>query len=717
MGQSAPDDWAIQKYLESDLSYVTGSAVYYTRWSVLDNETDLYYNTYQTVAGGLLIQQRNTGLSVLDTVTAETGTTTAHYGLVVASSSFPPTGLTATSITISTIGIEWVNNETTYITGNTVQVYSGGTWNDIADVGSTDTTYTLTGLTWNTTYTIRVAVRYNGYFPSTSISPTTLDATPIAPTSVTQTAADFTTIDISWTNNEDYGKGDFNSAQINNGGWQNTAVSLAATTHQFTGLTANNTYSIRVALVDTGSTYYYSSAIDGDTQEILAPSNLAIASKGLTYIGLTWQNNSASEGVKVYYKKTVDVSWIEWGDVASGSTSSTITGLDSQTQYSFKVASYYNPEFDSGVVSETTNTFPSPFCAAANYTITNSTCGNSDGSINITNPDYLELYDFVLTDIDNVVVTLTGLTAGFYFLTVTVKSEYSQLYSGDACNFEWIEIIDSDSPMVLDSVSVRPAQCQSFDVVSGRIYYDVSGLDTGHTYSFNVWDADKNLMASQTGLTTTEEFLLDNVSAGCYYTIITDEISGCHLIVDAKCVTALSQLSQGGLKKCWIAPWTDYLDYNYWTSTDDDFFLEFEDTSFFFSTKIKEYLLTTGGSIQWYSLPIAPQVAKLSQKLNKVPQGFIFEDTLDIAIAKGNASKWTAMATILNPENKWLWIVLDADGNYWTGGYRHGARISAYNFKSGARSEDNGYLLTFSAQSENKIMTNIDSNYVKNNVI
>ena len=79
-----------------------------------------------------------------------------------------------------------------------MQVYSGGTWNDVATVASGATTYTLTGLTDNTTYTIRVAVDYyDNYFPSTSISSTTLQATPQAPSGVTQTSADFTTIGIS----------------------------------------------------------------------------------------------------------------------------------------------------------------------------------------------------------------------------------------------------------------------------------------------------------------------------------------------------------------------------------------------------------------------------------------------------------------------------------------------------------------------------------------
>lgn len=74
------------------------------------------------------------------------------------------------------------------------------------------------------------------------------------------------------------------------------------------------------------------------------------------------------------------------------------------------------------------------------------------------------------------------------------------------------------------------------------------------------------------------------------------------------------------------------------------------------------------------------------------------------------------MATLLNPENKWIYIMQDADGYYWTGGYLHGAKISAYNFKTGARGEDNGCTLEIQAVSENKLLVNIDENYVINYV-
>ena len=94
-----------------------------------------------------------------------------------------------------------------------------------------------------------------------------------------------------------------------------------------------------------------------------------------------------------------------------------------------------------------------------------------------------------------------------------------------------------------------------------------------------------------------------------------------------------------------------------------------------------------------------------------------FTKTLSIGIAKANAAKWTQMATILNPENKWIVIVQDADDFWWSFGYRFGARISLHQFKTGLRGEDDGYSLEIQGIENNKILTAIDEDYVKNFVI
>jgi len=389
---------------------------------------------------------------------------------------------------------------------------------------------------------------------------------------------------------------------------------------------------------------------------------------------------------------------------------------------------YYDLYVYGSATAEVDN--PPSFCETAPYTVSGSTCGNADGKITIVNQNlaiyasYFDVYDFTLTDVTGGTYTFntttgeaTGLTSNYYFLTATVKPEYWYYYGRDDCSFEWIKIEDADNPAYLVGVSVRPLQCQPFDKQYGRIYYNVSGLTSVSTYAFYAYTSDLTLYYQKTGITSTEDFILANADAQCYWVLIRDEVTGCALLLDNRCVPSISSLSTGGIKKLWIAKWTDDLDYNYWSTKDDDYFLEFEDTSFFLSTKIKEFLSITGGTIQWYEIPVLPKVVNVSQKLDKVRQGYIFTDNLNIGIAKANATKWTQMATIINPENKWVYVVQTIDDFYWCGGYRHGARISAYSYQTGARGEDNGYKLTITAVSENKLLTNLDENYVINSII
>jgi len=261
---------------------------------------------------------------------------------------------------------------------------------------------------------------------------------------------------------------------------------------------------------------------------------------------------------------------------------------------------------------------------------------------------------------------------------------------------------------------VKPLQCQPFDVQYGRIFYNVSGLTSGSTYSFYAFTSDLTLYYQKTGITSTNQFILANALAQCYWVLIRDEVTGCALLLDNRCVPSTTLYSLGGIKKLWITPWSADVDYNFWSTADEDYFLEFEDTSFFLSTKIKEFLSLSGGTIQWYSLPVAGKTVKLSQKLAKVRQGFIFTDTLNVAISQATAAKWQQVSTILNTENKWIFACIDENDFGWCGGYYHGAEIAAYSFASGARGEDDGYQLTISAVSENKILTALDRDYITN---
>jgi len=608
---------------------------------------------------------------------------------------------------------------------------NGTSYSNIA--GATSTTYQPPALYANTYYKRRVYDTFCGigYADYSNVVLITVSgappATPSAPSGLTATNIDCATCDLQW---------------INNGGgivknviqrWDGIAfndeeeVSFSATTFNGFELYPNTENQIKVCAVDSGDTYYCSDAITAQTTYIAAPTGFSgyLDDKNVV---LSWTNISTGATELSVYRCLSGGTCEYIAYLPYSATTYTDTTTIREETYSYSIISEcHGYGYGTPFIDFTIPTAPlvPPFCDGSNYAASGSTCGNSDGVIAITNIDYFTYYDFTLTDITGGTYTFntttgeaTGLSSNYYFLTATVKPEYWYYYGRETCTFDWIKIEDTDNPAFLVGVSVKPQQCGPFDRQFGRIFYNVSGLTSGNTYSFYAFTSDLSLYYSKTGITSTEDFILANANAECYWVLIRDEVTGCALLLDNRCVPSIPFFSLGGIKKLYLAKWSSDLDYNYWKDSDEDYFLEFEDTSFFTSTKIKEYLSFTGGTtgITWYELPVANKVVKLGQKLEKLRQGFIFTDTLSVAIAKYDAAKWTQMATLLNPENKWIYIMQDADGYYWTGGYLHGAKISAYNFKTGARGEDNGCTLEIQAVSENKLLVNIDENYVINYV-
>jgi hypothetical protein len=79
----------------------------------------------------------------------------------------------------------------------------------------------------------------------------------------------------------------------------------------------------------------------------LTPKSLAANKTGVTTadrINLTWTAPNDSSGItdyKVEFKKTSDSAWTTFADGTSTTTSATVTGLDGNTSYEFRVAAVY----------------------------------------------------------------------------------------------------------------------------------------------------------------------------------------------------------------------------------------------------------------------------------------------------------------------------------------------------------------------------------------
>src|SRR5207249_626708 len=119
----------------------------------------------------------------------------------------PPTGLAATAVSSSQIGLTWTaptDNGGAVITGYKIERSTDGgtTWTTlVANTGSTSTAYSDIGLAHTTAYTYRVSAINSvgpGSPPATASS-TTLAVAPSSPTGLTATASSSSSqINLSW---------------------------------------------------------------------------------------------------------------------------------------------------------------------------------------------------------------------------------------------------------------------------------------------------------------------------------------------------------------------------------------------------------------------------------------------------------------------------------------------------------------------------------------
>jgi LmbE family N-acetylglucosaminyl deacetylase len=168
--------------------------------------------------------------------------------------------------------------------------------------GSSNTSYSNTGLTGTTTYWFRIrafnATDVSGY--STAINATTLLA-PAAPSNLAAAPISTTRIDLSWTDNATNETAYLLERAPDNSGTAGTYAQIASlaagsVAYSNTGLAANTRYWYRVRAMNATDTSAYSSAISASTPlGPAAPSNLQAQAISASQINLTWTDNTTSE--------------------------------------------------------------------------------------------------------------------------------------------------------------------------------------------------------------------------------------------------------------------------------------------------------------------------------------------------------------------------------------------------------------------------------------
>ncbi len=179
-----------------------------------------------------------------------------------------PTGLTATTASVTAISLQWTDasaDETGFALERSLD---GFAWSEIATLPAGSSTFLDEGLQLGTTYFYRVraynSLGYSTYSNVASASPAELP--PAAPTNLNASAISSSLIDLAWTDASLTESGFELQRSLDGGTWDTVAtVGANVTTHRDTGLTANTTYAYRVRAFSAAGTSAFSNTASATT--------------------------------------------------------------------------------------------------------------------------------------------------------------------------------------------------------------------------------------------------------------------------------------------------------------------------------------------------------------------------------------------------------------------------------------------------------------------
>src|SRR6266571_1743419 len=285
-----------------------------------------------------------------------------------------PTNLVATAVSGSQINLSWTDNSTNETSFKIERkTGSGGTYSQIATVGTNVTTFSNTSLAAGTTYFYRVRASNSSgnsaYTNEASATPVADTTAPTAPIGLTATATSTSTINLSWTASTDnVGVTGYSVERCQGAACTNFAllqvVAPTPTTFDDLFLINSTSYSYRIRASDAaGNLSAYSAVVSATTQTAAAgatpptvPAGLTATAVSASQIQLSWiastdyaDNPEIGDGVAGYlvercqgancgsFAQVCGVCTTGMGINEFGLTTFSDSGLAALTSYSYRV--------------------------------------------------------------------------------------------------------------------------------------------------------------------------------------------------------------------------------------------------------------------------------------------------------------------------------------------------------------------------------------------
>ena len=174
---------------------------------------------------------------------------------------------------------------------------------------------------------------------------------PAAPSNLSATVANTSTINLSWTDNANNETNYILQRSLTSDNGFSTMATLAAniTSYSNNGLNASTTYYYRVQAINAGSGSAWSNLAFATTASIppvtlpAAPSNLKVSALSCNQLNLTWSDNSNNEtGFEIRRSTSLNGTYTLVKTVAANTTAYTNTGLTNNRRYYYRVRSVNN---------------------------------------------------------------------------------------------------------------------------------------------------------------------------------------------------------------------------------------------------------------------------------------------------------------------------------------------------------------------------------------
>jgi len=246
----------------------------------------------------------------LNTDSNESGASGSAGATTASASPDPPTDLSTSNITTTSIDLSW--NTPSYTGSSAISFYNiyyaDGSSAGTTD-GTSDTSITITSLTHNTSYDFYVtAINADGNESggSGSVNATTLSASPDPPTDLSTSNITSTSIDLSWTAPSYTGSSaiDYYKIYYADGTFITDTSGTSDTSITITSLTANTSYDFYVSAINTdtyesgGSGSVNASTLQGVTSK---PLNLR-ATANSTVADLSWDVPETIDSAILFYR-------------------------------------------------------------------------------------------------------------------------------------------------------------------------------------------------------------------------------------------------------------------------------------------------------------------------------------------------------------------------------------------------------------------------------